>query len=160
MNGRRMPLVLAFAAMLILGSLGWLVSLSKTSQAAPAPSSDAAFKGKVLFVYAAASMMPNVFILEKAQLQKMGDRSCLVGKGVADGPLLGWHKGRTVWLPMEHIVSITEFDTVKDAKKALESSAVTIEAAPAIAPVPAGVPAVAPAPAVPAPPPMDRPAKR
>ena len=42
MNHRRMPLVLAFAAMLVLGSLGWLVSLSKTSQAAPAPSSDAA----------------------------------------------------------------------------------------------------------------------
>jgi hypothetical protein len=163
MYRRRMPLVLAFAAIFVLGSVGWFVSLSKTSQAAPAPSSDAAFRGKVLLVH--SNHMMSVFLLEKAQVQRIGDRSCLVGKGAADGRMLGWYKGRTMWLPMEHIVSITEFDDVQSAKKALESwgampYGVAVEATPAIAPAPPP-PAVAPAPAIPAPPPaVDRPAKR
>ena len=118
MNRKRM--VLAVAAVLVLAALGWLVSLSKTSQAAPVPSGDAAFKGKVLFVQAGGNLMSSFFILEKAQVQKIGDRSCLVGKGAADGPIFVSHKGRTVWLPMAHIVSITEFDDAKEAKKALK----------------------------------------
>lgn len=119
MNRKRM--VLALVTMLVLAALGWLVSLSKTSQAAPSPSGDAAFKGKVLFVHTGGGMMPSILILEKARVQKISDRSCLVGKGAADGPMLGWHKGRTVWLPMEKIVSITEFDNVKEAKQVLEA---------------------------------------
>lgn len=167
MYRRRMPLALAFAAVLVLGSLGWLVSLSKTSQAAPAPSSDAAFKGKVLLVH--SNHMMSVFLLEKAQVHRIGDRMCLVGKGAADGRMLAWSKGRTVWIPMEQIVSITEFDDLKDAKKALESGGgmpfgvagyATSEAVPVGAPV-MPPPPVAPVQAVPAPPPpVDRPARR
>jgi hypothetical protein len=37
--------------------------------------------------------------------------------------MMGWAKGRTVWLPMENIVTITEFDDLKEAKKAMESGA-------------------------------------
>jgi hypothetical protein len=154
MNRRRMPLVLAFAAVLVLGSLGWLVSLSKTSQAAPVPSSDAAFKGKVLLVH--SSNMRPAFLLEKAQVQRIGDRSCLVGKGTADDDVFSWWRGRTVWIPMEHIGSITEFDDVKQATEAVKRLG---------GGVPFGIHEIPadpfPAPAVPAPAPaVDRPAKR
>ncbi|HTU21291.1 MAG TPA: hypothetical protein VMG10_24770 [Gemmataceae bacterium] len=158
MNRKRM--VLAVVAVLVLAALGWLVSLSKTSQAAPVPSADAAFKGKVLFVQAGGGMMPSFFLLEKAQMQKIGDRSCLVGKGAADGPLVGWHKGRTVWLPMEQIVSITEFDDAKDAKKFFKSGGggmpigmyapvgepLPTTSAPGTVPTPAGSPPAPPPP--------------
>ena len=120
MKRRCLPLILVVSAVLVLASLGWLVPLSKTSQAAPAPSNDVSFKGKVLLVNTSNMMMP-AFLLEKAQVQKIGDRSWLMGKGASDGRMGGWYKGRTLRLNMEHIVSITEFDEIKDAKKALES---------------------------------------
>jgi hypothetical protein len=151
MNRRRMVLVLA--AVLVLASLGWLLPLSKTSQAAPVPSGDAAFKGKVLLVH--TNNMMSVFLLEKAQVQRIGDHSWLMGKGVAEGRMGDWYKGRTVRLRMEHIVSITEFDELKDAKKALESGggmpfgggyAVPVgEAVPATSSAPSAPPAPAPA---------------
>jgi hypothetical protein len=165
-----MRLILAVAAVLVLASLGWLVPLARDSHAAPAPSTDAAFKGKVLLVNL-SNTMPSTFLLEKAQAQKIGDHSFLVGKGTADGRIGGWYKGRTVRLQMEHIVSITEFDDLKDAKKALESGGVTViggtyvvpgGSAPAVAPVDVAVPAAppAPAPAVPPPPAAAPPGKQ
>jgi hypothetical protein len=140
-----MPLVLAAAVALILASIAWLLPLTRSTQAAPAPSADASFRGKVLLV---SLNNMSVYLLEKAQLQKMGDQSCLVGKGAAEGKMAGWYKGRTVWLRMEHVVSITEFDDVKDAQKALESGGAgpfggyatvvpaAVEGVPAIAPPP------------------------
>lgn len=120
MNPRRLSFLLALTAVLVIASLYWLVPLSRTSQAAPVPAADTAFKGKVLLV-TTSSM--STFLLEKAQVHKLGDQSCLVGKGAAEGRVMGWAKGRTMWLRMEHIVAITEFDDLKDAKKALESGA-------------------------------------
>lgn len=115
-NLRRMPLVLTLTAILAVAAIGWLVPLSRDGQAAPAPSSDAAFKGKVLLVYT-TNMMAS-FILEKAQIQRIGDRSWLVGKGAdLDGGNVGPYKGRTVRVQMEHIVSIAEFDNLEDFKK-------------------------------------------
>jgi hypothetical protein len=148
MNRKRM--VLALAAVLVLASLGWLMLPSKTSQAAPSPSGDTALKGKVLLVN--TSNM-SAFLLEKTQVQKIGEHSWLMGKGAADGRMGGWYKGRTVRLRMEHIVSITEFDELKDGKKALESGGGT-PFGPYGVPVEATTPsAVPPAPAAPPPPP-------
>jgi hypothetical protein len=112
-------LILASAAVFVSASLYWLVPMSRTGQAAPVPSEDAPFKGKVLLVYT-NGMMP-VYLLEKAQVQKMGDHSWLTGKGAGDGRMVSPYKDRTVRLQMAHIVSITEYDDLKDAKKALES---------------------------------------
>jgi hypothetical protein len=151
-------LVLALATLLALSSLGWLVLLSRNTQAAPAPSSDAAFKGKVLLVNT-NNMMTSAFLLEKAQVQKIGDHSFLVGKGTADGRLGGWYKDRTVRLHMEHVVSITEFDDLRDVKKAMESGGggiMSTISGPAAVPVPVEVgpagTAPVPVPAPPAPP--------
>jgi CBS domain-containing protein len=121
MNLRRMPLVLALVVVIALASLAWLMPLSGNSQAAPAPSSDAVFKGKVLLV-STTNMMTGAFLVEKAQVQKIGDHSFLVGKGAADARIGGWYKDRTIRLQMEHVVSITEFDDLKDAKKAMEEA--------------------------------------
>ncbi len=118
MKTRRLSFLLALTAVLVIASLYWLVPLSRTSQAAPVLAADTAFKGKVLMVN--TSIMP-AFLLEEAQLQKLGDQSCLVGKGAAQGRMDVWYKGRTVCLRMEYIVAITEFDDIKEAKKAMES---------------------------------------
>jgi hypothetical protein len=120
MKTRRLSFLLALAAVLVIASLYWLVPLSRTSQAAPAPAADTAFKGKVVLVN---TKTMSAFLLEKAQVQKLGDQSCLVGKGAAEGQMMGWAEGRTVWLPMENIVTITEFVDLKGAKKAMESGA-------------------------------------
>lgn len=117
MNCRRIPWLVALAGVLGPSSLYWLASWSRTSQAAPAPSSDAAFKGKVLLV-STNDMMTVPCLLEKAQVLKLGEHSFLVGEGAMDGDMGDWYKGRIIRLPMEHIVSITEFDDLKEAKKA------------------------------------------
>jgi hypothetical protein len=120
MKARRLSFLLALTAVLVIASLNWLVPLSRTSQAAPVPAADAAFKGKVLLVNTSTMA---TFLLEKAQVRKLGDHSYLVGKGAAEGQMMDWAKGRTVWLRMEHIVMFTEFDDLKEAKKAMESGA-------------------------------------
>ncbi len=165
MSLRCTRLVLALAAILILAALSWLVPLSRITQAAPAPSSDAAFKGKVLLVN--TNNMMSAFLLEKAQVQKIGDHSFLAGKGMGEGRMGGWYKDRIVRLQMEHIVSITEFDDLKEARKAVESGGGpsirvgVYHPTPALTPPPVAVeeavPAVPVAPAVP-PLPRDRPA--
>ena len=151
MNLKRMPLVLALAVVLVVASLGWIVPLSRDGQAAPAPSSDAAFKGKVLFVQMDNTVMMSGFLLEKAQAQKIGDQSFLVGKGMGEGPMGAWYKGRTVRLQMGHIVSITECEDLKDAKKVLESTGGMIGGGMAAPPYP-GRPPVE----IPSAPPTDR----
>jgi hypothetical protein len=118
MKSRRMPFLLACTALLILASLGWIVPLLRTSQAAPAPAAEAAFKGKLLLV---STCNMSTFLLEKAQLQKIGDQTFLMGKGAASGRMASWSKGRTVRVRMEQIVAITEFDDIKEAQKAMES---------------------------------------
>jgi hypothetical protein len=162
MDRRRLPLVVGLATVILLASLCWLSPLSRTSQAAPAPSGESSFKGKVLHV---STTQMSLFLLENAQVQKIGEHSWLVGKGAADGRMGSWYKGRTVRLQMEHIVSITEFDDLKEAKKALESGGATpiggggygisLEVdrpvPPGVAPAPAVPAPVAPAPAVPPP---------
>lgn len=150
MNRKRISLVLAVAAVLVLSTLCWLPPWSRTSQAAPAPSGEATFKGKVLLV--STNHLSATFLLEKAQVQKIADRSFLVGKGASSGKMADWYKGRTVRLQLEHIESITEFDDVKEAKKALESGAGSpfgggVQVVPAEAGVPLAPPAVAPVPA-------------
>jgi hypothetical protein len=139
MNSRRLPFILALAALLILAALGWIVPLLRTTQAAPAPAADAAFKGKLLLV---STINMSTFLLEKAQLQRIGDQTWLMGKGAADGRATGWSKGRTVWVYKEHIVAITEFDDLKEAKKAMESGAGSPYGI--IAPVPLEAPSAPP----------------
>src|SRR6516164_9538380 len=118
MKTRRLSFLLALAAVLVIASLYWRVPPSRTSQAAPAPAADTAFKGRVVLVN---TKTMSAFLLEKAQVQKLGGQPCLAGKGAEEGQMMGWAKGRTVWLPMENIVTITEFDDLKAAKKAMES---------------------------------------
>lgn len=120
MKRKCMALVLVLATVFVLAALSWLMPLSKTSQAAPAPSSDASFKGKVLLI-STSNTWTIPFVLESVQLQKIGNHYWLTGNGVDSGPMVRLYKGRTVRLQMEHIVSITEFDDPKEAKKALAS---------------------------------------
>ncbi|MHB1423631.1 MAG: hypothetical protein ACYC3I_10645 [Gemmataceae bacterium] len=150
MNRKRMSLVLTLTTAVVAAALGWLLPLSKNSQAAPVPSSEASFKGKLLLVN---TINAEHFLLEKVQLQKIGERSWLVGKGAAENKRDGWYKGRTVRLQMEPIVSITEFDDIKDANKALEQGAGSFIPAAGIAISGTGSPAPAPLAPLPSTPP-------
>jgi hypothetical protein len=123
MNRRWMPLILV-VAVFVLASIDWLAP-SKTSQAAPAPSGEVSFKGKVLLV-STTNVYTGQFVLENVHVQKIGDRYWLTGKGADSGPIGRLFKGRTVRLQMDHIVTITEFDDLKDVKKALESGTATM----------------------------------
>lgn len=165
-NLRRMPLVLALVVALVVTALSWLASW-RNSQAAPAPavSSDTAFKGKLVLVNTdKAMMMMSNFLLEKVQVQRIGDRSFLVGKGAAEGRMGAGYKDRTVRINVEHIVSIIEFDDVKEATKALQQSGgMTMYGggyggfAPTTPPVPVAIPgdrAIPKAPPPPPPPPV------
>lgn len=168
-NVRRISVVLALAAVPVVAALGWLVPLSRDGQAAPAPSSDASLKGKLLLVNT-NNMMTSSFLLEKTNVQKIGDHTFLVGKGAAEGRMGAAYKDRIVRLQMDHIVSITEFDDLKDAQKAMRSgggspfgiggygAAVEIQSGTAtpVQVVPAAPPAPPPLPKAPPPKPARR----
>jgi hypothetical protein len=164
MNRRRVSLVCACAAVLVVASVCWIAPLHRSSQAAPAPAADGSFKGKLLFVQTQAN---SSFTLEDAHFRKMGDRSWLVGKGLGGSPLVEWQKGKTVSIQMDHIVSITEFDNLQELKKAIESGGwgggqgygAIPATVPAVTPTPA-LPGSAPVPAQPLPPPPGLPEKR
>lgn len=117
MNPRRASIVFC-AAILVLASVCWIAPLYRSSRAAPAPAADGNFKGKKLLVHSQAW---GVYAVEEAHLRKLGDHSWLMGKGIGGNSSLAWQKGKTISIQMEHIVSISEFDNLKDLKTALES---------------------------------------
>jgi hypothetical protein len=80
----------------------------------PASGTESPFAGKVIIVELASRWECRV--LEKVQMRKLGGKNFLVGTGAVD-PCA---KGRTVWVAMEAVGSIIEFDNVVDAKKAYE----------------------------------------
>lgn len=160
-NLRRVRLVLALIAVFAVAGLGWLMPSSRNSQAAPAPapSGDTAFKGKIVLVNTDKMMTMSNFLLEKVQVQRLGDRSFLVGKGAAEGRMGAGYKDRTVRINVEHIVSLIEFDDVKEATKALQSGRMTVYGggyggfAPTATPVPIAIPGERQLPKPPLPPP-------
>ena len=85
MKTRRPFFLLTLVVVLVIASLYWLVPQSRTSQEEPVQAADIGFKGKVLLVN--TSNM-SAFLLEMANVQKVGIHSCLVGKGVAEGRMM------------------------------------------------------------------------
>ncbi len=69
-------------------------------------------------------------LYEKGRVVRLGDRSFLVGE-IPDYGEEGWKEaaGKTVWTPISDIVQITEFKTVKEAKRYFEKARKAAEAA-------------------------------
>jgi len=129
----------------------------------PAPAGDAPLAGKFLIVSttsafhgydAYASSVPGMETLEKAQIKQLGGKQFLVGKYLNINPNDS-RPGGTLWIAVESIVGIREFDSAEDAKAYLQPAPAVCAPAP-VFPVPqAAVPAPpAPVPqaAVPTPP--------
>lgn len=117
MMSRRFSLAIAFALALTLVFAYGLTPLMKTSTAAPAPADKAPFKGKVVLITVESN---HSLPLEHAQVRKLGDRSFLVGKGSDEGSPANWTKGHMVWVPMNRVTMIIEFESVAEMKKAYE----------------------------------------
>jgi len=131
----------------------------------PLPPGNGPFTGKIISVRT-ASIAPagyysayaqGVQLLERAQVKQLGGKQFLVGKNVTidpDEPKIG----HTVWLPVDSIQEIREFDSVEEAKKAYPAPVppYATPAPPQAGPTPApAAPGVVPA--VPAPAPLPAP---
>jgi hypothetical protein len=133
MKTNRSLLSVSFA--LVVAVVLWFGLPSRPSSAAPAPKptvpGEADFKGKVLNV---STDYPDKTgaVLEQVRIRKIGERSFLVGKGVDDGrPESASYKGLTLWISVDHIVQIAEFESVDEAKKMMR------QASPFLPPQPA-----------------------
>jgi hypothetical protein len=127
---RTRPISLAFVGAALLVIVGYGVATMLRARAAAfaaeAAAAEAAvgnpFPGKVLLVFLdSRSSIP----IEKPQVRKLGEASFLVGMGSADVQGHHWAKNRTVWLPMDRIEMITEFDSVEEMKKAWKEAVET-----------------------------------
>ena len=74
------------------------------------------FKGKVLVVMTKA--LPPGAVLEKASIRELAQRFFLVGKA-PEGDAR-W-AGSTIWLAMDDVSMIASFDTLEEARKAINS---------------------------------------
>jgi hypothetical protein len=118
-------LLAVFLVLAVALGLGFVLP-SRFGSAAPAPKpqvpAEADFKGKVLSISTDYQDKSGA-ILEEVRIRKIGERSFLVGKGVDDGrPETAIYKGRTMWISVEHVVQIAEFDSVDDVKKLVRQS--------------------------------------
>jgi len=59
--------------------------------------------------------------LEEVHIKRMGDQVFLVGKGFAADDGKGWYNGRTIWIPLNDVSHITEFEDRGDLIKAREN---------------------------------------
>jgi hypothetical protein len=55
--------------------------------------------------------------LEKVQVRRIGDRVFLVGRGIDDGTPDNWYKGKTIWVAVDDIGLMTEFNDLGASSK-------------------------------------------
>jgi hypothetical protein len=117
MKSRRFSIALAFALSLSLVYALLLSSFMKTGPAAPAPTESTGLKGKAVVVQADDKFSVP---LRQAKVCQLGDRFFLVGKGCDDGDPTNWTKDRMIWVPMNRIIQIVEFESEEAMKKTWE----------------------------------------
>jgi|SRR5580704_11018654 hypothetical protein len=81
---------------------------------------DDPFAGKIL-VLSGRSNTTYEATLEEVHLKRVGDQMFLVGKGFAADDGKGWYNGRTIWVPLNDLSHITEFDDRSDLIKARDN---------------------------------------
>lgn len=117
MHDRSIAPAMAFVFCLSLLFAFVLSSLSKSSTAAPAPTENLPFKGKLVYVNLTSQ---NAILLEHVQVRKLGEDYFLVGKANKEGLPGSWIKDRMEWIPMKQIELIVEFESVEQIKQASE----------------------------------------
>jgi hypothetical protein len=108
------------------------LAVSAPAPADEKPSADkkSPFAGKVIVVRGHAW---NLTVLEGVQVRQIGTKDFLVGKAAAvDNDNVS--KGRQMWISLEAVDTVTEYDNLKDAKEAYENAR-QVPAAAAVPPV-------------------------
>ncbi len=81
---------------------------------------DDPFAGKILVLNGRSN--PNYeATLEEVHVKRVADQLFLVGKGFAPHDGKGWYNGRTIWVPLNDLSHITEFEDRSDLIKARDN---------------------------------------
>jgi hypothetical protein len=111
--------VLATVTLGCLLALGWDQPGEVANQPEPvgngAPSTP--FAGRALIVSLKSDDEWGAF-LQNPEVKRIGDKSFLVGKGIDDPTETGesWQAGRTVWIAVDDVSTIVEFDSAEQLK--------------------------------------------
>ena len=81
---------------------------------------DDPFTGKILVLNGRSNTNYEA-TLEEVHLKRVGDQMFLVGKGFAADDGKGWYNGRTIWVPLNDLSHITEFEDRSDLIKARDN---------------------------------------
>jgi hypothetical protein len=81
---------------------------------------DDPFAGKILVLNGRSNTNYEA-TLEEVHLKRVGDQMFLVGKGFAADDGKGWYNGRTIWVPLNDLSHITEFEDRSDLIKARDN---------------------------------------
>lgn len=111
---RRYGLLSFLAAALLVTSAA--VALRGAGGQNPPAGTEPAFKGKVVMAMLKGGDSRSV-ALEQVRLQRLGERSFVVGRGVDDGHPENWYKGLTIWTALEDVAQLIEFNDLDHLRK-------------------------------------------
>jgi hypothetical protein len=109
--------ILSGALLVTAAGLLWQFIGSVPESAKAASAGDAPFKGKVIAVYTNTPVQAQA-MLENVRVRQLAGKQFLVGKNIGDG-LRPSENGRTVWLAVDSITQIVEYEDAQDVKKAI-----------------------------------------
>lgn len=108
----------------VLGSLTAALTLlvyvatqAAPEKLAPVGSGELNFKGKFLVL---SLQDESGGVLVDAEVRSIGSKYFLVGKGADVGDAFKAYAGKVIWLPVEHLLQIVEFDDFDDVKRLYE----------------------------------------
>jgi hypothetical protein len=108
-------------ALLLIAALATQRSLdAQDKKGGDAGGAEYSYGRKVLLVYEHADSSASGFVVGDAVLTRMGGRSVLVGKDVAQQ---SWTLGHKITLAWDKIAAIIEFDDIKTYEKRLATAA-------------------------------------
>src|SRR5688572_5218629 len=101
-------------AVLAIFTFPWALRAQDAKPAASAPD----LSGKIVTV----TLNDDVGgVLKDARVLSLGDRQFIAGVGVNMGTN-DWREGYRVWIPIDKVIQIVEFDTLDDARKAYNTA--------------------------------------
>jgi hypothetical protein len=114
MNRRRIAMLVIVAIPLAL-----VFRLSLRADPPQTAAANDLFAGKILLVGERANTNIGA-TLEEVHVKRIGDQTFLVGKGISVDDAKGWYEGRTVWVPLNDVSHIYEFQDRAEVIKVRE----------------------------------------
>ena len=101
-----------------LFAVGILVFASHAEEPRPAARMTSEFDGKVITITLSDN---GGGVFESAKLRTLGDRTFIVATAIDMGNQ-DWRAGARVWMPVEDIHQLVEYNSVEDARKAYQAA--------------------------------------